>query len=405
MNVLHLMPYSPIPPHFGGALRVYHLLQGLVRSHEVTVVSYGTPEDARRLTDEFGGRLKDVYMLPRPWPARHRRIGQFRALWTSHSFFSDLLRSDAMQRTISTLLDRSEFDVVQSEFYMMGLFRLNTAAVTILDSHNVEYDNFRRMWLNARSPLRRLHYYLEYQRVFAEEIEVSRKHDAILITSARDRAILDEHVPQVPKFVIPNGVDTAYFQPSPDTPEPYSLVFTGMMAYVPNYDGMLYFLDEIFPLIQKVVPEAKVYIVGKRPPKELIRRASDRVIVTGYVDDVRPFIRRASVYVVPLRMGSGTRLKVLEAMAMKKPIVTTTIGCEGIDVVHGESALIADDPQAFAHAVIELLHRADLRQTLTRNGYDLVRSAYEWSIIGEQVETVYQTLVRPVHAEPAVGVS
>lgn len=396
MRILHLMPYIPVPPIFGGALRIYHLLKNLARRHEVTVVAYGSPNDHRRMIEYFDTQLRAIHLVPLPWVARYRRLGQFYALGTSHSFFYSQLvgQGDAMQRKIDQLLTENDFDVVQAEFAPMGSFQLKTDAVKILDAHNVEYDNFRRMWVNTRSLIRKLHYYREYKKFAREEIEICRKHDAILVTSARDKAILDADVPDVPKFVVPNGVETSYFKPSTISPEPSALIFTGMMAYVPNYDGMVYFLDHIFPLIQREVPEAKIYIVGNRPPRELRKRASKQVVITGYVEDVRPFVWRASVYVVPLRMGSGTRLKVLEAMAMKKPIVTTSIGCEGIDVRHGESVLIADTPHAFAHAVVELLRRPELQSTLIQNGYDLVRSSYEWSVIDEHVETVYQALVQ-----------
>jgi len=229
-----------------------------------------------------------------------------------------------------------------------------------------------------------------------EEMQVCKMQDALLVTSARDKEILNAEVPQVPKFVIPNGVDMMYFRPSHLVPEPASLVFTGLMSYIPNHDGMLYFLDKIFPLVLREVPHARVYIVGGQPRRKLVKRASHNVVVTGYVEDVRPYVWRSSVFVVPLRMGGGTRLKIFEAMAMKKPVVTTSIGCEGIDVRNGESALIADEPQAFAQAIVQLIQSADLRQRLIENGYELVKSEYEWSVIGQRVGEVYQSLLPAV---------
>jgi glycosyltransferase involved in cell wall biosynthesis len=247
---------------------------------------------------------------------------------------------------------------------------------------------------NTLSPIRKFYYNQQYIKIRREEIDTCRKHDAIFVTSAMDKACFDRDIPSVPKYIIPNGVDTGYFQPFTSPPEPHSLVFTGMMAYVPNYDGMLYFLDNIFPLIQREVPDVKIYIVGSRPPRKLMNRASENIVITGFVEDVRPYVSRASVYVVPLRMGGGTRLKVLEAMAMKKPIVTTSIGCEGIDVGHNESVLIADDPQDFAEQVIQLFRTSALTHTLVRNGYDLVRTRYDWGIIGNQVDAAYQSLIK-----------
>jgi sugar transferase (PEP-CTERM/EpsH1 system associated) len=394
MKVLHIIPYIPVPPIFGGALRVYHILRHLVQHHEVTVLACGSSEDRQRLEAVFNSQLRGTYMVPRPWERRFRRLGQLYSLWTARSYFSVYANNRIMQRTLDEVLGGRSFDIIQIEFPVMAMFRFDTDAVRILDAHNVEYEIFCRMWKNVKSPLRRFHYHREYQKFFNEEIAVCRKQDAIFVTSERDRQTLDADVPDVPKFVVPNGVDATYFTPSPDPSEPWSLVFSGLMSYVPNYDGMLYFLDEIFPRVLKDIPQAKLYIVGNKPPKVLQKRASRNIVVTGFVDDVRPFIRQSSVYVVPLRMGSGTRLKVLEAMAMKKPIVTTSIGCEGIDVRHEESALIADNPQEFAESVVRLLRKAELRRRLAENAYELMHTHYEWPVVTERIEEYYDLIIR-----------
>ncbi len=395
IKILHLMPYSPEPTISGGTLRIHHLLKHLALNHDVTVVCFGDPGTFSMIEGAFQSRLEGVHVVPYPWVGRYRRLGQAYAHFTKFSFLQSIFISNEMQRTIDRLLDRRAFDLVQTEFCMMAAFRVGTDALRVLDAHNVEYDNFSRWAENARSWLRRYHYRREYRKLLHEELAAYRRQDAIFVTSERDKEILSAAVPQVPKFIVPNGVDTSYFRPAQTPSEPYSLVFTGMMGYVPNYDGMLYFLDEIFPLVQRAIPEAKIYIVGNKPPRVLLRRAARNVIITGYVEDVRPYIWRSSVYVVPLRMGGGTRLKVMEAMAMKKPIVSTSIGCEGIDVKHGESVLIADRPDEFAGSVVELLSNAALKHRLIQKSCELARSKYEWSVIGEQVERYIQTLAHP----------
>jgi glycosyltransferase involved in cell wall biosynthesis len=396
VRVLHIMPYLPVRRASGGPIRVYHLLKVLAERHDVTVLAYGSQEDADGLRQSFDSRLRGIHVVPRPWPVRstiNKRLGQFAALLTNHSFYHLWIRDQKMQSEINRLLSDNDFDVVQSEFSVMGFFRLESEAVKILDVHDVEHDKIRRMWSNTRSPLRRFHYRREHRKFFREEAEVCSSQDALFVTSMRDKELLDAMVPQVPKFYIPNGVDSSYFKPYDGSAEPASLVFTGLMSYVPNYDGILHFLDEVFPLVKKEIPEAKIYIVGDRPTKALLKRSSESIIVTGYVDDVRPFVWRSSVYVVPLRMGGGTRLKIFEAMAMRKPIVTTSIGCEGIDVRDGESVLIADDPQAFADATVKLLRNAALRRELGENGFEFAKSQHDWSVIGEHVDEAYQTLV------------
>jgi len=395
MRILHLIPYSPIPPTFGGALRNYHLLKHMAANHDVTVLLFGTPEDADSVAEGFHLPGDRVRVVRKSWIRTRWRLGQMYAMATPYSFFHLMIgRSGRMQEAIDEVLAAGEFDIVQTEFTPMGCYKLRTSAVKILDAHNVEYQNHLRMSVHANSLIRRLWYRRETYLLKREETRACRQHDAVFATSARDLELLEKLSPGVPKFVIPNGVDASYFKAADQTPASPSLVFTGMMAYVPNSDGMLYFLDEIFPLIKKKVPGVTITIVGNRPPRELLRRASDDVIVTGYVDDVRPFVERAAVYVAPLRIGSGTRLKILEALSMKKPVVTTSIGCEGLDVVDGESALVADEPEAFACRVIELLHSDRLRRKLMRTGSELVREKYDWRIVHKRLDEAYCEVLR-----------
>jgi glycosyltransferase involved in cell wall biosynthesis len=393
MKILHLMPYSPVPPNFGGALRVYHILRLLARNHEITVLTFGNAQNKKELESHFGDRVKDIHVIEKPWTRKYKRIGQLYSLLSKHSFFYMMARHSLMQNKLDELCDNNKYDITLTEFSHTASYEMKTDAVKIMDAHNVEYEIFRRMWLNAHSPLRQFYYKNEYKKFYHEEMIAIRRHNSILVTSENDKNILDQEVPEVQKHVIPNGVDAGYFTPTNEKREPHSLVFTGAMSYIPNSDGMIHFLDTTFPLIQKAIPDIKLYIVGNHPPKTLINRASHNVIVTGFVDDVRPFIDRSSAYIVPLRMGSGTRLKVLEAMAMRIPIVTTSMGCEGIDVVDNESVLIGYEPQTFAESVIKLLNNKSLQRTLTDNGFELMKSHYEWSVIGDKLEHTLHTLV------------
>jgi glycosyltransferase involved in cell wall biosynthesis len=386
------MPYTPIPANFGGALRVYNLIKIAAQQHDVSLLTIGWKKDEQELRTHFGPSVKSAHIVSRQWQRRSPRIAQFYSLFAGNSFFSMQGHNEEMQKRIDQTMQESKFDIVQTEFAHMGSYDLPKQVIKILDAHNVEYDNFRRMSLNAHTPLRKLHYLSEYKKVYREEIEACRKSDAVFVTSGRDKQILDTDTPEVSKYVIPNGVDASYFTPSTEASEPFSMVFTGSMSYIPNSDGMLYFLDNIFPLILNKAPEAKVYIVGSNPPERLTKRASRNVIITGFVEDVRPFVRKATIHIIPLRMGSGTRLKVLEALAMKKPIVTTSIGCEGIQVTNNETAIIADEPAAFADGVLKLFHDNALRNKFINNGFELMNTSYEWSVIGAEVERIYQLL-------------
>ena len=391
MKILYLTPYSPANPVFGGALRIYHLLAHLCKYHDVTVAGYSTPEEEKELIKQFPNLAGKTHLIENPNADKSARWNQIKSLFSTHSKWHQATISEQFQQKLDRLLAAESFDIIQSEFPVMAMFRYNSTAVKIIDCHNVEYDNFKRM-AKVKNPFRKLFYHLESYKFYREETKVCAQQDGLLVTSERDISIFNETVPDVPKYLIPNGVDTNYFQPFKTQPEPNSMVFVGMMKYVPNYEGISWFLDEIFPKILEKVPDATITIVGKNPPKSISDRANKNIIVTGFVEDTRPYVEKSAVYVVPLRMGGGTRLKIMESLAVKKPIVTTSIGCEGIDVVNGESLLIADKPGEFAARVIELFADPERVAELTEKGYELVKNKYRWESIGIQMEQAYKEL-------------
>lgn len=388
-----MIPYIPVPPTSGGTLRIYHILRHLVSTYDVTVVGFGEYGDISAFYEHFPSLRGKTHFIRRPFKVKYKRIVQLYSLFTSHSSWYIREECRAMGKKLDELLGSMPFDIIHAEFPLMAHFEMSSNALKILDAHNVEYDNFRRMANLKGDFLRGYYYRREYRKFYLEEITVCRKQDAIFTTSYRDRSLFDKDTPCVPKFVIPNGVDTSYFYPGDTKPEPYSLVFTGMMGYVPNYDGVLYFLDEVFPRIVNEVPEAKMYIVGKNPPKILRKRRSDRVVITGFVDDVRPYIRKASVYVVPLRMGGGTRLKVLEALSMEKAVVTTHIGAEGIGAEGGQTVLYADKAPEFAAAVIRLLKNRTLAKKMGKSGRDFVIGQFDWKVVTSWIDEAYAILL------------
>lgn len=402
MKILNVIPYSPVPAVFGGALRVYHLLRWMSAHHDVQVLSYGTPADRDRLSSEFGispdavTMVPDPFWLTDPW----KRAGQLYALLRNTSFTEIASRNKGMQRALDVLFMKGSFDLVQIAYPVMGYFTFRTDAIRVLDAANVEYDIHRRSAEASHSLLRRWWSGYEARKLRPQELAICGEQDMIFLPSLRDKELLDRDVPHVPKIVIPNGVDTRYFTPQEGHVEDDTLVFTGAINYFPNADAVTWFVTEVLPLIHKVRPSVRVSIVGNAPPESVRRMASSHVEVTGFVEDVRPAIRRAAVYIVPIRIGGGTRLKVLEAMSMRKPIVTTSIGCEGIDAVHGGSVLIADTAQAFADATLRLLADRRTAAALADAGHALVRSRYDWVSIGETMGTAYELLLRR-YADPA----
>lgn len=392
MRILYLAPFSPVPADFGGALRAFHLLRHLAGRQTVEAVVYGTLSQADLLRSALPS-LEAVHSVEPTWWSRYRRIGQLLAAFSRRSFHHLAVAGPGMQAMLDGLLARRSFDLVHTEFSHLGPFHVRAPVLKVLDAHNVEHEVFRRNFEMLPPGLRKAHYWLEWKKQRRDELDCARAHDVILATSERDAEFFRSELRGVPCHVVPNGVDMDHFSPSAEEASPLSLVFTGMMAYVPNQRGILWFLDAVFPRVLEAFPGTTLHVVGKDPPADVRRRASCRVVVTGTVADVRPFVQRASVYVVPLRSGSGTRLKIMEALAMRKPVVTTRIGGEGIDLEHGVSALIADDAEAFADAVIRLLRDGALRTRLAAAGHRLVRERYRWSTIGADLDSLYQRLV------------
>jgi glycosyltransferase involved in cell wall biosynthesis len=203
---------------------------------------------------------------------------------------------------------------------------------------------------------------------------------------------------------VPTGVDTEFFRPSgEEIVNPHGLVFTGSMDWLPNEDGIRYFVDEILPLIKQRIPDVTLTVVGRNPYPSLVElsKSNDSIVVTGRVDDVRPFMERAAVYIVPLRVGGGTRLKIFEAMAMERAIVSTTIGAEGLPIRHGEDLIVEDTPEGFANSVVRLFQDQDLARQLGERAANKVRSTFGWGPVAERfAELCETTLNKPAVPAP-----
>jgi glycosyltransferase involved in cell wall biosynthesis len=273
----------------------------------------------------------------------------------------------------------------------------------VLFTHNVESEIWRRHVETAGTRVKRILLEQQWQRMLRFEKQAVRRFDLVLAVSETDRDTLQRLYGPLrgPVAVVPTGVDTAYFAPVPSAERPAHLVFTGSMDWLPNEDGVLFFAREILPRIRQRIPDVTVSIVGRDPTPAVVRLAAGRGIeVTGRVEDVRPYMAAGAVYVVPLRVGGGTRLKIFEAMSMGRPVVSTTVGAEGLPVRHGEHVLIADEPQAFADRVVQLLGDAAARHQLGQRARDLVVARYDWSAAALDLE---RALAAAAAASPARG--
>jgi sugar transferase (PEP-CTERM/EpsH1 system associated) len=396
LRILIVTPSLPYPLIWGFGIRVYQIIKFLAQRHDVTVLAYATPTDHGSIA-ALRQTGATVHAVVREEPSTtSKRRAQLTSLFSTASFQWQSLESAAMQATIDRVLKDQDFDVIQIESSQMTGFEYDSSALLLVDEHNIEYELLYRAFRTEPSPLRKLYNWVEYRK-FRHEEQASWKHSGgCILTSDRELTILQRYAPHTPSLVVPNGVDVDYFQPLPGPTNPDNVVFVGVMHYRPNVDAALYFAREILPLILKVRPELKFTIVGGGAPDEVRRLASKNVVIAGQVPDTRPYIASAGACVVPLRMGSGTRLKVLEGLAMGKAMVSTSIGCEGIATQNGRDLLVADEPAAFAQSVLRLVEDSEFAGNLGRGGRKLVEEQYSWASVLQDLERFMGTN-RPRH--------
>ena len=398
MKLLFLSPYLPSPPRSGGPRRIHGLLTELARRHEVSILAFTAPgeatEEALSSTREYCTEVVTVDndRLDRGVNQRQKRAIQLRSLFSPRSYERLIHHDPAFQRALNGMVGRTDYDVITAEFAQMACYRVPPRARRVLDEHNIEYDILRRTANAGRSPVRKVYNRANYLKLRREEQAAWQQYDGITLTSERDEAILRRYAPGKPTAVIPNGVDTEHFRPSDAPIEPGTILFFGAINYYPNTEGLLFFIDEVFPRVKRQQPGAQLWIVGQLPPPEITSRAAEDVVVTGLVEDVRAYIERAAVVIAPLRIGGGTRLKIVEAMSMGKPVVSTRLGAEGLDVTDGEDILLADTAEEFAKQVARALRDGALAGRIGAAARRSAEAKYSWRGAAARLERFYEEL-------------
>ena len=396
MRILWLKSDLLLPLDKGGRLRTWHLMRHLAKQHDITYLAFSDPDQPAADATSMREVCAEVIAIPRKDPAK----GSWRFYVDAARHLTDPLpyavgkyRSRAYARRLRELLHTRTFDLIVCDFLFPAVNLPKTLPCpAVMFTHNVESEIWRRHAETKTGTLSRFLYGMQYRRMLRYERRALARFDGVLAVSEADSQTFRKLYPGAirrPVHIVPTGVDTDYFTPatSPGPSANRSLVFTGSMDWLPNEDAMLFFCRETLPLIRREEPDVTLSIVGRAPTPAVIALARQHgVTVTGRVDDVRPYVRDAGVYIVPLRIGGGTRLKIFEAMAMAKAVVSTGVGAEGLPVTHGEQVWIADDPQAFARAVVRLLRDADLRRRLETAAHALVLEQYDWSAVAGRLE-------------------
>ncbi len=327
--------------------------------------------------------------------ARLKRKRQLRSLASRFSYEHNLGRRRVdFQSKLDALLEETAFDVIQVEFCTLAGFdfaKRKAGTRLVLDEHNIEYDLLRRSAL-AASGMRKVYNEVNWRKLRREELGAWRRFDGVVLTSERDQRLLHEHRPEARTCVVPNAANVDEFRPAERAPIAKRILFFGVLGYYPNEDGIEFFVDQVLPLILRRHPDAELVLVGPGAKEPVERRVGASVKLAGFVDDVQAAIDDAAVVIVPLRVGGGTRLKIVEAMAKGKAIVSTSLGAEGIELEHGRHGLIADDAESFASAVCRLFEDEALALRLGTAARQQAVAKYSWTAAALRLEAFYREL-------------
>jgi polysaccharide biosynthesis protein PslH len=400
MNALWLNAGLLLPLDKGGKLRTWHLMRHLARRHHITFLSFADPSTTPEDLDGMLEVCRALETVPRTDPSKGTwRFRADAARYITHPvpYAIAKYRSAAYRRRLSNLLRQRRFDVIVCDF-LVPLVNMpdELPCPTVLFTHNVEAEIWRRHAATASPAVARMFLRQQWRRMLRFERRALARCDLALAVSHADVATFSRLYPGAarrPMHVVQTGVDTEYFTPATTATRHAHLVFTGSMDWLPNEDAMLYFVHDILPRIRADEPSTTLSIVG-RHPTAAVRRLADQagVEVTGRVEDVRPYIARSEVYVVPLRIGGGTRLKIFEAMAMGRAVVSTTIGAEGLPVTPGTDIVVADDADSFAGAVVHLIRERVHRQRIEAAARQLVVERYDWNAVAHDLEQALTTI-------------
>ena len=406
MRILWLKTELLHPVDKGGKIRTYNMLKELKRNHRITYLTLddGTADDqARELASEY---CHDLICVP------HRRHEKFTAgfyVELALNLTSDLpyaikkYQSDEMRREIEKRA--GQFDVLICDFLAPAVnVPRNLESATVLFQHNVEAMIWKRHHEVQSNAAKKKYLFRQWRKMVDFEAATCPRFDCVVAVSREDREQMEREYGVKNIYDVPTGVDTAFFRPGDrQEHQRHNLVFTGSMDWLPNEDAIRYFTEQIMPRVKQSVPDVTLTVVGRDPYPALVElsKRDPSVIVTGRVEDVRPYMDQAAAYIVPLRIGGGTRLKIYEAMAMEKAIVSTSIGAEGLPVTEGTEIVLADTPESFADAVVKLLKDRNLADEIGQRAAARVRKDFGWDTVADSFAGICERVISHKEAQEA----
>ncbi len=410
MNILWLSHFVPFPPKSGCLNRSYNLLRQLSRYHNIYLLAFTQQAPLRAMYQDIASGLADAHRHLAELCAHvefvdiaceSRVMGRYRlalrSLFLARPYTVNWLVSDAMERAVATVIAQNtihavHFDTISLSHYLDNVGELPKT----LTHHNVESHMMLRRAKTERNPLKSAYFGLEGARLTSYERQICKRFDFNIVCSGLDAQRLADVAPDCRSIVIENGVDTADFAPLAVPEQPNSLVYVGGMDWYPNRDAMAYFFSRLWPRLKASCAGVSIDVVGTSPPPFLkeIARQDTAVRVHGFVEDVRPLIARAALYICPVAGGcGGTKLKLLEALSMAKCAVAHPLAIEGLALTDGENIVLAESDDSFSRAVVEHLGNRHESRKIGRRGRELVRQRYDYSNLGRRLADLYTDLL------------
>ncbi len=403
MRILFISHFIPHPPTGGASLRNYNIVKELSRKNTVHLVTFTQRdrhptreriEKSREVLKDFCEEISIVDVPSDFSSLKWYSLLGFN-LFSREPYSAWRFWAPQMAQAITDQISRHHFDIVHVDtIALAGYLKYLQGLPAVLNHHNVESTLLLRRAATEKNPATSAYINLQGRKLRRAEQRALGEFDGNISVSELDSQELQALNPAATIRVVPNGTDTDYFKPIDGVKEDASLVFAGSMAWYPNGDAMILFGEKIWPLIKKEIPDITMNLIGSRAPAEVVKYGENdgHFKVLGFVDDVRPTIARAAVYVVPIRVGGGTRLKILDAMAMGKAIVSHPIGAEGLDVTDGKDIVIAEEPELFAKRVVELVRDERKRRSISHQARKTVVEKYSWSTIIPNMEEFYREI-------------
>jgi len=405
MRILYLSQLMPYPPDSGPKVRQYYTLRYLAQYHEVTLVAFSRPDDPPGAVEHMQRICAAVLTVPMV-RSRVRDVISLAGSWLSRESF--IIRRDTvpeMTQLVKHEIAGGKYEIVQADQLWMaqyGLLGVSSGALLVLDEHNACFRIFQRLAQGEKNPLKRIALEREWRALQRYEMRACSRFDRLVTVTEEDRSILEGliqepslgvEIAKSPTFsTIPICVDTASVPAVRPVDGSQDVLLLGTMFWPPNIEGTLWFAHHVWPRVRKRLPGATFTIVGKNPPEVVrsLEREGAGICVTGYIPDSLPYLERAAAFVVPLFSAGGMRVKIVDGWRWGLPVVSTTIGAEGIRYTDGENIIIADDADEFAAAICNLLEDSELNCRMRQNGRSWVEEKYDWERVYPAWEDVYR---------------